>query len=61
MDGELNHCRWAQDDEEGYWQTSCGRYYEINEGTPAENGMKFCTYCGNPLVGVGWGAEDDAA
>lgn len=59
MEGEMKPCRWVQEDEGGYWHTSCGRYYEINDGAPAENGMNFCTFCGRPLIGEDWTEEED--
>jgi hypothetical protein len=40
-------CAWAADDDA--WQTSCGQSFLIIEGTPNENGMRFCCYCGGPL------------
>ncbi len=47
-------CSWGLDTEDGNtWTSQCGGYFTINEGTPTENGMKFCLYCGHPLV------EDD--
>jgi hypothetical protein len=42
-------CRWAQDDN-GAWETECGNLFEVTEGTPYENDMKFCPYCGKTLV-----------
>jgi hypothetical protein len=41
-------CIW-KDDGEGNWDTSCGERFIILEGTPDENKMKFCTYCGGVL------------
>ena len=41
-------CAWRED-EDGAWDTSCGQRFELNEGTPAENDMRFCPYCGKPL------------
>jgi hypothetical protein len=41
-------CRWLQD-EYGVWDTSCGNRYEIIEGTPRDNKMRFCCFCGNVL------------
>jgi len=42
-------CTWTQDID-GNWETSCDEVYCIADGTPAENRMKFCTYCGAPIV-----------
>jgi len=41
-------CTWKSD-EEGNWTTSCGELYCIIEGTPEENKMKFCCFCGRSL------------
>lgn len=41
-------CRWLQDDD-GVWDTACGNKYEITEGTPRDNHMKFCCFCGKAL------------
>ena len=43
-------CIWSSQEAGGdRWSTSCGHEYIINDGTPAENHMKFCLYCGKPL------------
>lgn len=44
-------CHWYQDGDEtsDTWATSCGQYFTLNEGTPAENKMCFCYHCGKPL------------
>jgi hypothetical protein len=46
-------CEWCVDDY-AIWHTDCGNtdcgnafYFEV--GTPAENGFKFCPYCGKKL------------
>lgn len=44
------NCKWIEDEDDGAWDTSCGKRFLITEGTPEENGMKFCCYCGKPLV-----------
>ena len=41
-------CVWTED--EGFWITSCGREFVINEGTPKQNDMKYCCYCGDVLL-----------
>lgn len=45
-------CQWAEDGIEGPWATSCGHYFSLNEGTPSDNGMKYCCFCGRPLAEV---------
>ena len=51
-----NECRWLQegDEESDTWAASCGRhrYFSLNEGTPKDNHMTHCCYCGKPLVEV---------
>ena len=41
-------CAWECGGE-GNWETGCGGTFILNEGTPADNRMKFCCYCGKPL------------
>ena len=49
--GKAESCIWSQEDEasEG-WETDCGHNFELNDGTPEENNMKFCCYCGKLLI-----------
>ena len=49
-------CTWTQD-EDGVWETACGKSWELNVGTPAENDMRFCHHCGRPLVAVPYREE----
>lgn len=42
-------CTWNQDEENNY-DTDCGHTYCIIEGTPVENEMKFCTFCGKVIA-----------
>jgi hypothetical protein len=41
-------CQWQQDPD-GDWDTACGHRFIILAGTPTENDMRFCCYCGKPL------------
>jgi len=41
-------CTWTED-ENGPWDTACGESYEINDGTPEDNNMAFCCFCGKAL------------
>ena len=46
----MERCYWNQDGEDcDTWATSCGHYFTINDGTPSDNSMKFCCYCGGSL------------
>jgi hypothetical protein len=44
----MEECAWRED--EGYWETDCGNEFAVNEGTPEENRMKFCCFCGKHIV-----------
>jgi predicted nucleic acid-binding Zn ribbon protein len=39
-------CNWIYDDDEDCWNTSCGNEFTLNEGTPRDNRMVYCPYCG---------------
>lgn len=40
-------CLWSRaDDDTDVWETSCGHAFTIIEGTPSDNHMEFCCYCG---------------
>ncbi len=43
-----NPCVWCQD-EDGNWHTACDHVFVLNDGTPSENDMEFCCYCGKRL------------
>jgi hypothetical protein len=53
---ELVACHWHQDGdfESNTWAASCGqdRYFTLTDGTPNENDMTHCCYCGKQLVEV---------
>jgi hypothetical protein len=58
-----NECHWYQDgdEESDKWAASCGRhrYFQLNDGTPTDNRMTHCCYCGKPLVEVPIEPEDN--
>lgn len=50
-------CTWKQCSGEGgcydeTWETDCDNMFTLNEGTPSDNRMKFCCFCGGELVEV---------
>lgn len=51
-------CGWSQDGDYG-WYTECGNRFLLEDGTPAENGMAYCCFCGKPLESVPYEEEDD--
>ena len=43
-------CHWSRDGEDcDTWATSCHKYFNIEDGTPTENKMAFCCFCGGPI------------
>ncbi len=55
-------CVWHQDGDEtsDTWATQCGKYFSLNDGSPSENHMNYCHYCGKPLEELPFTDEDDA-
>lgn len=48
----METCTWTRSREfydSDCWETNCGNAWQLNEGTPTENHMKFCPFCGKPL------------
>lgn len=46
-------CKWEREDEDSdIWLTNCGTAFTLNEGTPKENRMKFCCFCGRKIKTV---------
>ena len=44
----MDECAWREGD--GHWCTDCHHEFVVNEGTPSENGMKYCCFCSKQLV-----------
>lgn len=43
-------CVWQQDGAgEDHYDTTCRHRFSLYEGSPRENKMAFCCYCGNVL------------
>lgn len=42
-----DRCQWTQDGE--HWSTKCGEYFWLENGTPEDNRIIFCHYCGRPI------------
>lgn len=44
-------CSWAQDGVgEDHWDTGCRKRFTLMDGSPSENRMRFCCYCGGDLI-----------
>jgi len=53
-------CNWRQDGEgEQGWDTSCCNRFMLNDGTPRENKMEYCCYCGKILTESPYKDEGD--
>jgi len=53
-------CTWTQDDYEcGTYTADCGFVFALNDGSPSENGLKYCCNCGKPLAENLYQPEDD--
>lgn len=50
-------CIWTEG-EDGYYDTACGGAFAITDGTPEENDMAWCPYCGRRLVVKSSSGED---
>ncbi len=44
------NCKWKNLGD--FYETSCDNAFEISSGTPKENGMRFCPYCGEKIKEV---------
>lgn len=46
------YCHWLQQDGENSedWLACDDKLFCLTNGTPSENGMRFCPYCGKNLV-----------
>ena len=49
---EPETCTWHQDgdSDSGVYATSCGHYFNLEDGTPEDNEMSHCCYCGKKLA-----------
>ncbi len=49
-------CGWTHTtsiiEDEGIWETLCGNAFMFVEGTPQDNKIKFCCYCGRPIIQI---------
>lgn len=50
---ESETCKWELvfDGDFKDWHTECGEVFTLDSVPPAENGFKFCPYCGKRLEG----------
>ena len=43
-------CRWVEEEE--CWATQCGNAFVIIDGTPSDNEMVYCPYCGKEILDI---------
>ena len=55
------HCVWTEDPTDNYWETSCHHAFLTADGTPTDNEMQYCPFCGNPIEETPWPANDVSA
>lgn len=58
----LLDCPWIQEDDwedPSIYATECGKTFLITEGTPDNNDMKYCCYCGKKLIQILFKSEDE--
>ena len=58
------YCCWSQNtyDDVDYslWHTTCGEEFVLTDGSPSENRMNFCHYCGKPVIESGYHDEENS-
>lgn len=42
-------CEWKYDESYDMWETECGGAFTLLKGTPKDNLMKYCPYCGKQI------------
>ena len=59
---EPETCTWQQDgdSDSGVYGTSCRRYFNLEDGTPEDNKMAWCCYCGKKLAQALITEDEDA-
>ena len=45
---DSDFCTWKEN-YDGFWETTCGHAFVFNDGSPKDNSMNYCCYCGKPL------------
>lgn len=61
---ETEYCTWSgYQCYDGYlmdnWETTCGNRFILDDGTPSDNKMKHCCYCGKTLKEFIFEEEED--
>jgi hypothetical protein len=59
-EGVKGNCEWKEwdnPDNDGQWDTSCNNTFTLICGTPYDNDMRYCPYCGKLLTVRGFLAQ----
>lgn len=44
-------CAWTEHAvSAGFWSTDCGEAFEVHVGSPGQNGLRYCCFCGRRLA-----------
>ena len=46
----MKTCNWTHDLDTDSWDTDCDEKFQLTNGNPKQNKMKFCCYCGKQLT-----------
>jgi hypothetical protein len=57
IDVQRSRCTWDED-EDGNWDTTCDNKFTLGDGTPKQNSMHFCCFCGGALSQKLYGVQD---
>jgi len=49
----MSECEWTYEGSNDVWETACGKAFCIVEGTPQENEIRYCCFCGGKLTHPG--------
>lgn len=56
-------CAWVEEGDGyngiGVWDTACGKAFVYDDGSPSDNGARFCQYCGKPIEQVDYEREEE--
>jgi hypothetical protein len=45
----MKTCEWKYNEDYDCYDTDCGNSFSLDNGTPKENCMKYCPYCGKEI------------
>lgn len=46
----METCEWSYSESEEMWESACGDAWNFEEGTPEDNHMQYCPFCGRKLT-----------